>query len=104
MLDREKVIKGLKCCCSPMTYDCRNRCPYTSLYKPGNGYKNCMAALLPDALALLKEQEPKTILGIADSIEGIEVGKCPRCERTILNKQSDPTWYCKYCGQAVKWE
>ncbi len=54
-------------------------------------------------LTLLKEQEPKTILGIADSIEGIEVGKCPRCERMILSKQSDPTWFCKYCGQAVKW-
>ena len=53
--------------------------------------------------AVLKEQEAKTILGIADSIEGVEVGKCPRCERMILNKQSDPTKFCKFCGQAVKW-
>lgn len=55
------------------------------------------------AIDLLTEQGPKTILDIADPIDGIEVGKCPRCERTILKKQSDPTGFCKYCGQAVKW-
>ena len=62
------------------------------------------AWLCRSAYTLLKEQQPKTVLDIADSIEGIEVGKCPRCERTILNKKSDPTWFCKYCGQKVKWE
>jgi len=54
-----------------------------------------------DALALLKEQEPKSILSFADTIEEVAVGTCPRCDKTILSKQSDPTWFCKYCGQAV---
>lgn len=57
-----------------------------------------------DVIDLLKEQEPKTILGIADFIEDIEVGKCPRCERTIVSKRNDPTWFCKFCGQAVIFE
>ena len=57
-----------------------------------------------NAARMLKDQEPKNILDIADSIEGIEVGKCPRCSRTIVNKQSDPTRFCKYCGQEVKWD
>ena len=56
------------------------------------------------AVSMLKEQEAKQVIDIADSIEGVEVGKCPRCERTIMNKKSDPTRFCKFCGQAVKWE
>lgn len=101
MADREKVIKGLECCQRFLKSHC-DECPY--IYEYLCGINDCTADLASDAIALLKEQEPKTILGIADSIEGIEVGKCPRCDRTILNKQSDPTWFCKYCGQAVKWE
>lgn len=69
------------------------------------GFSSATVKMIEDALGTiedaLKEQEPKTILGIADSIEGMEVGKCPRCERTIASKQSDPTWFCKFCGQAV---
>lgn len=62
MTKKEKVIKGLECCCLPMTYVCKNICPYgEELYDPGDGdgygYANCMAAMLPDALTLLKEQE-----------------------------------------------
>ncbi len=62
MTDRERVIKGLECCCSPTI--CKNKCPYTSLYEPRNGYGYCIEGLLPDALALLKEQEPKTPIHI----------------------------------------
>ena len=56
-----------------------------------------------DTLELLKEQEPKQVIGIADSIEGMEVGYCPSCDRTIINKKVDETKFCKFCGQAVKW-
>lgn len=52
---------------------------------------------------LLKDQEAKQIVGIADSIEGIEVGYCPSCGRSIVNKKIDETKFCKFCGQAVKW-
>ena len=56
-----------------------------------------------ETLALLKEQEPKQVIGIADSIEGMEVGYCPSCNRGIANKKIDETKFCKFCGQAVKW-
>lgn len=52
---------------------------------------------------LLKEQEPKQVVGIADSVEGMEVGYCPSCDRAIVNKKIDETKFCKFCGQAVKW-
>lgn len=54
--------------------------------------------------ALLKEQEPKTIRGFADTVEGVVIGNCSRCGKLIVGKENDPTWFCKYCGQAVIWE
>lgn len=90
MADREKVIKEYE------NYVKR----FVSLTESDEAEYEMHEAVL----ALLKEQEPKAILDIADPIDGIEVGKCPRCDRTILNKQSDPTWFCKYCGQAVKFK
>ena len=89
MPDREKVIKEFELFIKEFHPACTSECVELDMFR--------------EVLALLKEQEPKTVLGIADPFEGIEVGKCPRCEKTILNKQSDPTWFCKYCGQAVKW-
>ena len=53
---------------------------------------------------LLKEQEPKQVVGIADSIEGMEVGYCPSCDRAIVNKKIDETKFCKFCGQRVSWK
>lgn len=55
------------------------------------------------AITLLKEQEAKLVLNIADSIAGMEIGDCPGCGRYLVNKISDPSKFCKYCGQAVKW-
>jgi len=56
-----------------------------------------------DAITLLKKQEVKRVICIADSIEGMEVGYCPSCGRHIANKKIDETKFCKFCGQAVKW-
>ncbi len=56
-----KVIKALECCCDPTMRPCLNTCPYRDMYDPGNGFKNCMGALLPDILALLKEQEVREL-------------------------------------------
>lgn len=53
---------------------------------------------------MLKEQEPKTIRGFADTVEGVVIGNCPRCDRLIVGKENDPAWFCKYCGQAVIWK
>lgn len=49
MPDREKVMKGLECCASG---DC-TPCPYTET--------RCQEHLCGDALALLKEQEPRVM-------------------------------------------
>ena len=63
-----------------------------------DGWKNVTMAMR-DAMELLKEQEAKPIIG-KDSVEGTEVGTCPRCNRMIVN----PARFCRYCGQEVKWE
>lgn len=90
MTDREKVIGHL--------YDC------LAASRPENMWVFVRKDIVGDALALLKEQEPKQVIGIADSIEGMEVGYCPSCDRGIVNKKIDETKFCKFCGQAVKWE
>lgn len=56
-----------------------------------------------DVISMLKKQEAKQVVGIADSIEGIEVGYCPSCDKAMVNKKIDETKFCKFCGQAVKW-
>ena len=106
MPDREKIIKALSICLPETQDDSKlecSDCPYVDVCNP-NDIVGITLPLILDIRALLKEQEAKNILDVADSVEGIEVGKCPRCDRTIVSKQSDPTRYCKYCGQAVKWE
>lgn len=97
MPDRKKVIQGLHCCAHTDGINCAY-CPY------GIENADCTAQMSMDVLALLKEQEPKQAIGIADSIEGMEVGYCPSCGRTIVNKKIDETKFCKFCGQAVKCE
>lgn len=69
----------------------------------------CVEQDLEDAgfgvdVELLKEQEPKQVIGIDDSIEGMEVGYCPSCDRPIVNKKIAETKFCKFCGQAVSWK
>lgn len=53
---------------------------------------------------LLKKQEAKKVICIANSIEGREVGFCPSCDKSIVNIKIDETKFCKFCGQAVKWD
>lgn len=99
MADREKVVKGLEMCIAD---EYCNGCPYeVQCDSPGQEYAESM---MRDALELLKEQEPKQIINITDSIEGMEVGYCPSCDRAIVNKKIDETKFCRFCGQAVKWE
>ena len=98
MADREKVIKGLEICyCPPSKCD---DCPYHNL--PDE--QSCNDTLCLDALALLKEQEPKKIVdaGVHDmnNHHKIYYGICPSCERRLYHKSSE---YCPWCGQAVKW-
>lgn len=55
MTDREKVVKYLELCVSN-SFVCSNVCPYAA---PASGY--CYDDLMRDALALLKEQEPRVL-------------------------------------------
>lgn len=52
MADREKVIKGLKCCCG--TGMCFHGCPYHDVSEK---ITECTSQLALEALDLLKEQE-----------------------------------------------
>jgi len=54
MADRENVIKGLECCNMPNNHD---DCPYNGAAH----YNICTHQLLTDAIALLKEQEPRVM-------------------------------------------
>ena len=94
--DRDKIIKGLQ---SHIAMNCEE-CPYWKYY-------TCAEILLTDALELLKEQEPILLenqhkpYGIGTNANSPWISRCPRCDKKVEGKQ---TRFCKYCGQAVKWE
>lgn len=56
---------------------------------------------------LLKEQEPILLenqhkpYGHSTSANSPWISRCPKCGKKIEGKQ---TRFCKYCGQAVKWD
>lgn len=56
MTDREKVIKGLECCCIHVNCAADGGCPYRS-----ETHENCLDTAIKDALALLKAQEPRVM-------------------------------------------
>lgn len=59
------------------------------------------------AIALLKKQEPVMLenqhkpYGNSLNANAPWISRCPKCGKKVEGKQ---TRYCKYCGQAVKWE
>ena len=61
MIDREKVIKGLVCCCQRKVCiydDTLKECPYWELCgKHEDAFEDCTSALAQDAIALLKAQD-----------------------------------------------
>lgn len=91
MVDRRKVIKGLKCCASSACLSC------------SYGYRDshCMVKMAFDALELLKEQEavkPKHKECVGEFI----AGQCPTCGAIINNFLNAKA--CGKCGQAVTWK
>ena len=98
MTNREKVVKGLKCCtafngfhqCQPKVGD---DCPYEDDV-------DCKLTLMADALELLKEQElvkPEVYYVGQDKYKFY---RCPVCKIAWHYKGN----YCLGCGRAVKWE
>lgn len=101
MPDMEKVKKGLQAhaegCGYRSNYCDFMECPYRI------GDESCdIEQMCIDALALLKEQEPKTATDIQLSRDGFVFGGCPKCKALITH--ADHKKYCGYCGQAVKWD
>jgi len=92
MTDREKVIKGIDICLQ--RFRCGEDCPYYEL--------ECMEQLREDALTLLKEQKPVLLKNQQQlNTNSPWISKCPKCGKKIEGRQ---TRFCKYCGQAVKWD
>lgn len=62
--------------------------------------------LFDDAIKRLKKQEPILLdnqhkpYGISTNANSPWISRCPRCGKKVEGKQ---TRFCKYCGQAVKW-
>lgn len=100
---REKVIKGLECCLSgPMQCE---KCPYKT--DVDISIPHCVRDLRKNAIELLKAQEPVLLenqhkpYGHFINTNSPWISRCPECGKKIDGKQ---TRFCKYCGQAVKWE
>jgi hypothetical protein len=99
MSDLGKAIRGLELCGYQEGMPQCDSCPYDG--------KDCWARLKRDALSLLKAQEPILLenqhkpYGISTNTNSPWISRCPRCWKKVEGKQ---TRYCKYCGQAVKWE
>ena len=95
-----KVLLGLEYCLK----GCEPACPYNDY---SEYIDRCHADLLTDAYALLKVQEPILLenqhkpYGLTTNANSPWISRCPKCGKKIEGKQ---TRFCKYCGQAVKWE
>ena len=107
MTELEKVIKGLTMC---RVGHCDYRCPYVDINV------GCKNQLNDDALALLKEQEPKNVIAekrrvlLDDSCDEPRYYEdtfyhCPSCDlilsRTHINNNIH---FCNNCGREVKWD
>lgn len=93
-IDREKVLTWLEIC--GKNRDCSDCCPYGRASE-----ELCRENLMTDALALLKEQEPKPI-AITTNAYGTKFYHCPRCNHDLYAYPRQI--YCSQCGQAVIWE
>ena len=91
-MDREKVINGLQ--------DLVND---DWMWRRTDFY----AKICENAITLLKEQEPILLknqhkpYGSITNANSPWISRCPKCSKKVEGKQ---TRFCKYCGQAVKWE
>ena len=72
LIDRKKVIKGLRQHCDGSMFDRCGECPY---YEIGDKPFECRDALLEDALGLLKAQEQEE-----DPCENCQEFTCDDCK------------------------
>lgn len=94
MPDLEKVIRGLTACAdNTPTEDCR-KCPY-------QGEEYCTDAVMLDALALLRKQEP--VKPITQDAWPNPVKVCGNCKGYITYTAGRPR-FCPNCGWEMKWD
>ena len=97
-MDREKVFDALRNCITEPK--CRD-CPWESC-EQFHQTKTIPLDLCLDILELLKEQEavePKTMSSDYDTDTWWFV--CGSCKKGVINLGDN---FCRWCGQAVKWE
>ena len=93
-MNREKVIKGLENLRDSIATDYIH-----DTYKA--------IGTINDALELLKKQAPKPVWYETNRMTGLPICYCPSCNEVIKQYAYGDirkTYYCQYCGQAVKWE
>lgn len=102
MLDMEKVVKGLEAHekgCGYRSHYCDVvECPYRY------GDESCdIEEMCHDALTLLKEQEPQSVIVREEPQNGniLWFADCPKCKHGIERDKHKN--FCGFCGQAVKW-
>lgn len=101
MPDREKVIKGLECCTQEM--DCP-KCPYCN-----DDYSSvalCNFTVMEDALALLREQDPVTIMKHKPLQISSGLTYCGVCRRYLPRPSTayPGSWnFCAWCGSEIDW-
>lgn len=95
MIEREKVINGLKCCLPSHDPDC-DLCPYDSIDL------RCRVKLYNDIMALLKAQKPvkPKIGGDVDGASKSWWYTCGTCNEQVGNGDK----FCRWCGRMVEWE
>jgi hypothetical protein len=95
MVDKEKVLVGLKSCADSTGALCRT-CPYDFVHN-----ENCMGDMARDALELLKEQEAvEPILKRKGKSKMYNDYVCPVCDNEVVYGQC----YCSECGKPFLWE
>lgn len=101
MTEREKVIKGLECSIGIRGRKNCDDCPYDNDF-------NCIGCdiVLRDAIALLKDQEPRVLtleqepIKVERHMEETEWNVCGNCGSHVIHKWA----YCPYCGKRLKWD
>ena len=95
MVDREKVLSGLKSCADSTGALCRT-CPYDLVHN-----ENCIGDMAQDALELPKEQEAvEPILKRKGKSKMYNDYVCPVCDNEVVYEQC----YCSECGKPFLWE
>lgn len=98
MSDKEKVKKGLQC-----IIDGTVRCERCGYAIDKHGHYSCQQECAKDAISLLKEQEAVApTVSSAEEHDGLVSWwyQCGKCKMPIDYGDR----FCRYCGQAVKWD